>query len=92
METATNWFAANADLASWTPPRAGLLAMMRYTLDMPSLTLADGLARDARVMLAPGSSFGIEGHLRIGVGQRPDIFRAGLDRTADYLRRQAANR
>jgi aspartate/methionine/tyrosine aminotransferase len=90
METATAWFAANADLASWTPPRAGLLAMMRYTLDMPSLALADGLARDVRVMLAPGSSFGIEGHLRIGVGQRPDIFKAGLDRTADYLRRLAA--
>lgn len=90
METAIAWFATNADLASWTPPRAGLLAMMRYTLDMPSLNLADSLARDARVMLAPGSSFGIEGHLRIGVGQRPDIFRAGLDRTADHLRRLAA--
>ena len=87
MATAQAWFEAHADLVSWTPPRAGLLAMMRYTLDIPSTDLADALARDARVMLAPGSSFGIEGHLRIGVGQRPDIFKAGLDRTADYLTR-----
>ena len=28
-------------------------------------------------MLAPGSAFGYEGHLRIGIGQRPDIFAEG---------------
>jgi aspartate/methionine/tyrosine aminotransferase len=87
LATANEWFASHADLATWTPPRAGLLAMMRYSLDLPSQDVADGLARDARVMLAPGSSFGIEGHLRIGIGQQPDLFRAGLDRTADYLTR-----
>lgn len=87
LETAHAWFEENADLASWTPPRAGLLAMMRYHLDIPSNEIADGLAQHARVMLAPGASFGIEHHLRIGVGQRPDLFRAGLDRTAGYLRR-----
>jgi aspartate/methionine/tyrosine aminotransferase len=80
------WFAENADLVNWSPPRAGLLAMVRYNLDIPSLELADRLAQDARIMLAPGSTFGIEHHLRIGIGQRPDLFEAGLQRTADYLR------
>ena len=86
LELAKAWFASNADLVSWSPPRAGLLAMMRYNLDIPSLELADRLAKDARVMLAPGSTFGIEHHLRIGIGQRPDLFQAGLERTSDYLR------
>lgn len=86
LELAKAWFASNADLVSWNPPRAGLLAMMRYDLDIPSLELADRLAEDARVMLAPGSTFGIEHHLRIGIGQRPDLFQAGLQRTSDYLR------
>lgn len=86
LAEATTFFADNADIVSWTPPQAGLLAMLRYTLDMPSAELADRLAADARVMLAPGSAFGIEHHLRIGIGQRQDIFAEGLRRTADMLR------
>lgn len=85
MATARAWFAEHAELASWTEPRAGLLAMMKYDLPVDSATLADALARDVRVMLAPGSSFGLEGHLRIGVGQRPDLFAEGLRRTAAYF-------
>ncbi len=86
LSTARAWFAEHADLVSWSEPRAGLLAMLRYNLPVDSVTLADGLARDARVMLAPGSTFGLEHHLRIGVGQRPDLFAEGLRRTAEYMR------
>lgn len=81
LDTADRWFAENADLASWVRPRAGLLALMRYHLDIPSSELADLLARDYGVMLAPGSAFGFEHHLRIGVGQNPRIFAEGLERT-----------
>ncbi len=81
METADRWFAENADLASWVRPRAGLLALMRYHLDIPSNELADLLAEKYSVMLAPGSAFGFEQHLRIGVGQNPQIFAEGLART-----------
>lgn len=86
LTTANHWFGEHADLVSWTPPRAGLLTMLRYNVDIPSLELADRLAHDARVMLAPGSSFGLEHHLRIGIGQHPDLFRVGLDRTSRCLR------
>ncbi|MFM8593688.1 MAG: aminotransferase class I/II-fold pyridoxal phosphate-dependent enzyme [Chloroflexota bacterium] len=82
MAAAKTWFAANSELVSWTPPRAGLLALMRYNLDIPSAELADILARDYSVMLAPGSAFGFEHHLRIGIGQRPEIFAEGLQRTS----------
>ena len=86
MAIATEWFAEHADLASWTPPRAGLLALMRYHAEVPSHALSDRLAGEYSVMLAPGASFGFEGYLRIGIGQRPDIFREGLFRTAVCLR------
>ncbi len=89
LATATEWFAENSDLVSWTAPRGGLLAMLRYILDIHSAELADRLAAEKRVMLAPGSAFGIERHLRIGIGQRPDIFREGLARTADLMRELA---
>lgn len=86
LNEATTFFEGNADILSWTPPRAGLLAMLKYSRTMPSAELADRLAADARVMLAPGSAFGIEHHLRIGVGQRQDIFAEGLRRTAKLIR------
>jgi len=83
---ARGWFAEHADLASWAEPKAALLAMMRYTAPLDSVTLADRLAAEAKVMLAPGSAFGLEGHLRIGIGQRQDIFAEGLRRAGEFLR------
>jgi aspartate/methionine/tyrosine aminotransferase len=85
MATANAWFDEWGELVSWTPPKGGLLALMRYTLDVPSSELADRLAGQYSVMLAPGSAFGFEGHLRIGVGQRPDLFKTGLEQTAQCL-------
>ena len=45
-------------MLSWTPPRGGLLALLKYNLPVDSLTLADTLANDYSVMLAPGSVHG----------------------------------
>ena len=90
LPVAEQWFADNADLVSWTPPRGGLLALMRYELDLPSLELANRLAEDYGVMLAPGSAFGYEGCLRIGIGTAPDVFAEGLRQTARCLREMMA--
>ena len=95
LATASHWMAERADFMSWTPPRGGLLALLKYDLPIASLELADRLATDYSVMLAPGSAFGYEHHLRLGVGQRPDIFEAGLRETGkclDEVRRAAAVR
>lgn len=85
LETARAWFDEHAEIVSWTPPRGGLLALMRYALDIPSLELSNLLAEKYGVMLAPGSVFGVEHHLRIGIGQTPEIFAEGLRRTAACL-------
>jgi aspartate/methionine/tyrosine aminotransferase len=82
LSRANRWIAEQADMLSWTPPRGGLLALVRYHLDIPSLELADKLAEEYSVMLAPGSVFGFEHHLRIGIGQEPPVFAAGLERAS----------
>ena len=79
LEAAQAWIDDSSGMLSWQPPRGGLLALLHYNLDLPSLTLADKLAQEYSVMLAPGSAFGYEQYLRIGIGQRPEIFQAGLD-------------
>lgn len=86
LDFAEGWFAENGDLVSWTPPLGGLLAMMKYELEMPSLPLANRLAEEYSVMLAPGSAFGYEGYLRIGIGNTPSAFAEGLRQTARCLR------
>lgn len=84
LRTASAWIAERPYL-SWAPPRGGLLALIKYELDVPSLELADRLAIEQSVMLAPGSAFGYEHHLRVGIGQRPDIFAEGLRRAGTVL-------
>jgi aspartate/methionine/tyrosine aminotransferase len=85
LATVERWLARHADVLSWTPPRGGLVALLRYRLDLPSRELADRLATGYSVMLAPGSVFGCEHHLRIGLGQEPGIFREGLDEASRCL-------
>ncbi len=82
LATARQWVADHADVVSWQEPQGGLLSLLRYNIDIPSRELADRLAGEYSVMLAPGSAFGYEGYLRIGLGQEPGIFAEGLSRTA----------
>jgi aspartate/methionine/tyrosine aminotransferase len=86
LARARQWVAEHGDLVSWTPPRGGLLALLRYRAPIPSRELADLLAAHYSVMLAPGSAFGLEGYLRLGLGQDPAVFAEGLARTAACLR------
>jgi aspartate/methionine/tyrosine aminotransferase len=85
LERANAWIATHAGLLSWTPPRAGLLALLHYDLDIPSMQMSNVLAEEYSVMLAPGAAFGYEHYLRIGIGQDPAVFAAALERVDDCL-------
>jgi aspartate/methionine/tyrosine aminotransferase len=90
LEATKRFVEERSEFLSWTPPRGGLLALLRYELDVPSLELANRLSEEHGVMLAPGSAFGFEHHLRIGIGQDPTVFAEGLRRAGaffDQLRR-----
>lgn len=85
LGTFRGFLAEHRDLFSWVEPRGGLLGLLRYAIDLPSETVANRLAEEASVMLAPGSAFGMEGRLRIGLGARPDRFVAGLARAEEFF-------
>jgi aspartate/methionine/tyrosine aminotransferase len=85
LATLGQWLHEREDLVSWAPPRGGLLGLLHYDINVPSMELADRLASEASVMLAPGSAFGYEHFLRIGIGGDPAIFREGLSRAASVL-------
>jgi aspartate/methionine/tyrosine aminotransferase len=85
IATFRGFLAEHRDLFSWVEPRGGLLGLLRYHLDLPSETVANRLAEEASVMLAPGSAFGMEGRLRLGLGARPDRFVTGLARAEQFF-------
>jgi aspartate/methionine/tyrosine aminotransferase len=85
LEATTRFVEERSEFLSWRPPRGGLLALLRYELDVPSLELANRLSEESGVMLAPGSAFGFEHHLRIGIGQDPPVFAEGLRRAGAFL-------
>jgi aspartate/methionine/tyrosine aminotransferase len=75
--------AVGAEVALWriVPKSYG------YDLDELErlLELANRLSEERGVMLAPGSAFGFEHYLRIGIGQDPPVFAEGLRRAGAFL-------
>jgi len=73
------------DYLHWVPPRAGSVAFPGYDLDIGSEELALRLLKEKGTFLVPGSCFGIERHVRIGFGARPEIFEEGVRRLGEFL-------
>jgi aspartate/methionine/tyrosine aminotransferase len=80
------WIASNADLLSIVPPDATALGFVRYHLDLPSVEVAHALRREADVLVAPGSTFGVEQHLRITHGLEPALLDEAFGRAGRVLR------
>jgi aspartate/methionine/tyrosine aminotransferase len=84
------WISANAGLLSIVPPGATALGFVRYAMDLPSVEVAHALRREADVLVAPGATFGVEGHLRITHGLEPAMLDAAFERAGRVLRGLAA--
>ncbi len=75
-------------LISWVRPRSGTTALLKYDIDMPSREFCVRLLQETGVMFTPGSVLEMEGYVRIGYANNPDILRTGLERVSEFLVRQ----
>ncbi len=80
------WIGRNEDLVSVQPSSATALAFVRYHLDRASVAVADHLRQTQSVLVAPGSTLGVEGHLRITHGLDRQYVTTALDRISSGLR------
>ena len=91
MSRATWWATTNltkfGPLQSWRRPQAGGMAFLRYPLDMPSEVFSQKLREEESVFVVAGSWFGIENHIRIGIGVPTEVLRDGLARMDRFLAR-----
>jgi hypothetical protein len=79
LEGRNNW--------SWTRPAAGGMAFLRYRYSIASEDFSRRLREEESVFVAAGSWFGLEGHIRVGVGVETLAFVEGLDRLGRFARR-----
>lgn len=83
---------ANEPLMSYHKPASGTTALLRYHFDMPSRDFCVRLLEETGVMLTPGSAMEMEGWLRIGYANDPQILRDGLARLSGFLAKLNAER
>jgi aspartate/methionine/tyrosine aminotransferase len=74
------WLDAHGGLFDYVPPDAGAIVYARYHHAMNSTELVTRLRLEKSVLVVPGDHFGMDGYLRIGFGDEPEILRGGLER------------
>ena len=67
------------------PPEAGGVTLLRYPEAWPSAQLAETLRTIYGVLVVPGAHFGLEHHLRVGIGGDDRLLREGLARLGRAL-------
>nr|WP_298104848.1 aminotransferase class I/II-fold pyridoxal phosphate-dependent enzyme [uncultured Shinella sp.] len=86
MAVLKTWLDARAHIFSWTAPKAGAMAFLRYNLPMPSAEFCRKLREQQSVFLVAGSWFSMEGYLRIGIGGDKAHFQEALQRLDIFLK------
>lgn len=74
-------------LMSWVKPSAGTTALVKYNIPIESREFCVSLLEETGVMFTPGSALEMEGYVRIGYANNPDVLRQGLALVTQFLKR-----
>lgn len=83
-----DWVQKNPQF-SLIPPKAGGMALVRYDVAVGSTQLAHSLREQKGVLVLPGDVYGLDGYLRLGIGERKSHLEVGLERLAEHIRELA---
>ena len=72
-------------LISWVKPQSGTTALLKYDLDISSRDFCVRLLKETGVLFTPGSALDMEGYLRIGYANGPDVLSNGLSKVSEFL-------
>jgi aspartate/methionine/tyrosine aminotransferase len=89
LATLDAWLAREL-LLSYVRPQSGTTALLKYELPMTSRDLCVALVESAGVLLSPGSTFDMEGYVRIGYANATDVLVAWLEKLSSSLAALAA--
>lgn len=86
------WIDERGSLFSHFPPAAGAICFLRYAFDMNSSELARRLRTEKSTLIVPGDHFGLDGYIRIGIGNSKGHLVGGLNRINAFLQSLKAGR
>lgn len=73
-----SWLKGQDDFFSCVPPKAGAIVFPSYSIDINSTELALQLLKTKSVLICPGDHFGMDRHIRFGLGEETGRFLQGL--------------
>jgi len=80
------WVKSHGNRLSWQPPEAGGVAFIRYDYPIGSEALSTLLREKESTFIVAGAWFGLEGHIRIGIGGDSQELQHGLQRIDKVLK------
>ncbi len=84
LEILQDWVAQEPKI-TWVKPKSGTTALLKYDLPISSRDFCVKLLQETGVMFTPGSALGMEGYVRIGYANGPEILKQGLSRVSEFL-------
>lgn len=72
------WMNQQPGLFSCTPPKAGAIAFPQYRIDINATELCTYIRENKSVLLQPGDQFGMDHHIRFGLGEDEEYYKTGL--------------
>ena len=70
---------------SWVKPNSGTTALIKIELPIKSYDFCIKLLQNTGVMFTPGAAMGMEGFIRVGYANNPEVLKIGLSRVSEYL-------
>ncbi|MCT4607487.1 MAG: aminotransferase [Marinisporobacter sp.] len=86
VELLDKWI-KNEPKLSYVKPKAGTTAFVKYDFDMLSEEFCTKLLKETGVMFVPGKAMDMEGFIRIGYANTPQIIEEGLKKVSEFLRK-----
>jgi aspartate/methionine/tyrosine aminotransferase len=83
------WISQHAQWISYRRPQAGAIAFLRYSIPLSSEEFSVLLREEESVFVVAGSWFGINQHIRVGIGGKTEELQEGLHRITAFLKRHA---
>ncbi len=81
-----DWIRSHGDLFEFIPPKAGGMAFMKYNMDINSTELSTWLRKQESVFIVPGDCYGMDGYIRIGLGERTAFLIEGLTKMSEAMK------
>ncbi len=85
LDVMQDWLAEQGEGWGFVPPQAAGMAFVSYPMEINSTELVTRLREEKGILVIAGDCFGMDGHLRFGIGGEREELIDGLGRVSEFL-------